>query len=309
MTNQTIHIAIIVTCHNRKEKTIASLRSVFNAQEFYNSLWKEKLDLELFITDDGCKDGTAEAVLNEFHDKHICIIKGSGFCYWAGGMRLAWQEALKQKERWNFYLLLNDDTIVTSNVFEELLSAHNYSLSVFGIPGIYSGITCDFNNKNIITYSGDKFNSSAKGKWTRLGPTGTPQIVDQTNANILIVSSQVVDSIGIFFYKYIHGCADYDYCMEAKRHGYTTLITGNICGYCEYDHISDGEETRKLINMSFRERLRYVYAPTHSDKDYLLFVKRNIPHKYIISWTLRKIRLLFPILYYRICKCRGLKSY
>ena len=38
MTNQTIHIAVIVTCHNRKEKTIASLRSVFNAQEFYNSL-------------------------------------------------------------------------------------------------------------------------------------------------------------------------------------------------------------------------------------------------------------------------------
>lgn len=310
MTPQTINIATILTCHNRKQKTIASLRSVFNAQEFYNSLGKEKLELELFITDDGCTDGTSEAIQSEFHDKKIKIVKGSGNLFWAGGMRLAWKEAFQNNgSNWAFYLLLNDDTIVMNNVFEELLNTHSYSLTSFGLPGIYSGITCDFKDTNIITYSGDRFNSAAKGKWTRLGPTGTPQIADQTNANILLVSSQVVDSIGTFHDGYIHSCADYDYCMEAKRHGFTTLITGNVCGYCEYDHISDGEETRKLINMPLLERIKYVHAPTHSDDDYLLFVKRNIPQKYVISWILRKTRMLFPSIYYKICKARGLESY
>ena len=41
-------------------------------------------------------------------------------------------------------------------------------------------------------------------------------------------------------------------------------------------------------------------------KDYLLFVKRNIPKKYLISTVLRKTRLYCPRLYYYINKVRGL---
>lgn len=309
MTKNSLNIAAILTCHNRKAKTLSSLESVFSALNAYNLTSNNNIELEFYITDDACSDGTAEAIKKCFPNKKINIIQGDGTLFWAGGMRVAWNVALRNDKSYDFFLLMNDDTTVMDNVFHELLNAHSYALSNYGKPGIYSGITCDKANPDNITYSGDTFNSNAKAKWTRLGPTGTPQIVDQTNANILLVSPEVVKSIGIFHDGYIHSCADYDYCMETKRHGYVALITANTCGYCQYDHISDGEETLRLIDMTLKERIKYVYAPTHSDHDYLLFVKRNIPRKYIVSWILRKIRMIFPRAYYSICKARGLETY
>lgn len=309
MDSKTIQIAVILTCHNRKVKTLMSLQSLFVAQEYYNSDATDKIELEVFLTDDGCTDGTTNAILTEFKNRSISIIKGSGSLYWAGGMRRAWHEALIRKTEWSFYLLLNDDTIVKNNVFEELFKAHAYSLSEYGKPGIYSGITCDVTNPNVITYSGDRFNSKAKAKWTRLGPTGFPQLVDQTNANILLVSPEVVKVIGVFHNGYTHSCADYDYCMQARKNGIPALITANVCGCCKYDHLSDGDEALILMKMSLGQRIRYVYSPTHSDKDYLLYVRRNIPAKFPISWGLRKVRMLFPWLYYKINMARGVNGY
>lgn len=306
MTNITINIAILLTCHNRKKKTLASLRSIFIAQEAYISLRNENLKLEVFMTDDGCIDRTAEAVLNEFHDKHICIVKGSGSCYWAGGMRMAWNEAMKQKEKWDFYLLLNDDTTVCPNVFDELLLTHNYALSTFGKGGIYSGITCSNNDRSRITYGGDVFDTAARGTWHRVGVSDTPQLVDMINANILLVDASVVEKVGIFPDVYVHGCADTDYCMMVRRNGLPALVTANICGMCDDDHLTKEEEILMLMKMTYKERCRYVSNPIHSDADYLTMIKRNIPQKYPVSWLLRKMRICFPALYYRINKIRGL---
>lgn len=306
-----VNIATILTCYNRIEKTKRCLESLFMAENAYNSACdaEKKIVLSIFLTDDACNDGTSDMVREVCKNHELHIINGNGKCYWAGGMRLAWSEALKEKDRWNFYLLLNDDIKMKSNVFEELFYTHNYSVSTLGKPGIYSGITCDIDNDKIITYSGDVFESNAKAKWRRLGPSEKPQIVHQTNANILLIAKEVVDNVGIFHQGYIHGCADYDYCMSVAKQGFTTLITAKVCGECEYDHIEDGLETKRLMQMPLKERMAYVYAPTHSDKDYLLFVKRNIPRKYLISWTLRKIRMFAPHLYYQICKARKIDTY
>lgn len=309
--NKVYNIAVILTCFNRKEKTLSCLEHLYKAQEYYNAHAECRIDLSVYLTDDGCTDGTAEAVRGLCSSNHaeLHIIEGDGNCFWAGGMRLAWREALKDKARWHFYLLLNDDTIIYDNVFSELMSAHSYSLSAYGKSGIYSGITEDIKEKGRITYGGDIFESSAKAKWRRVGATGTPQMVDQTNANILLVSKETVDVVGIFWDGYVHSCADYDYGMMVRRSGIPALVTADICGACEYDHITEAEETMMLVGMSLAQRKKYVNAPTHSDNDYLAFVRRNIPGKFLVSLILRKIRLYFPRFYYDICKFRGVNSY
>ena len=67
------HIATIITCHNRKEKTISSLQHLYAAKERYDSTSEEKLDIVVYMTDDNCTDGTSEAVRNAFPDKEIHI--------------------------------------------------------------------------------------------------------------------------------------------------------------------------------------------------------------------------------------------
>lgn len=300
-----INIAVIITCYNRKEKTVNCLQHLYAAMDYYNATAEEQLQLSLYITDDGCTDGTAEAVMEVCKGKNLNLCQGDGHCYWAGGMRLAWREALKRHAEWDFYLLLNDDTIVMNNVFEQLMTCHKYAMKEYGKPGVYSGCTCDEKRPDIITYSGDVMNQQTKG-WNRLVPNGKPQMVDMTNANVLLVDKRVVDSIGIFNDGYIHGAADQDYGMTAHRAGFPVLITPNVCGYCEFDHITEQYVCKNLMMMSFKERKAYVYKPNHTDQDYLLFIKRNMPERYIVSIVLRKIRLYFPKLYYKICAFRGI---
>ena len=299
-------IAVLLTCFNRKDKTIACLESLLYTVKNYNDFANEKNEISIFLTDDASTDGTAQAAMKVCQGEDIHIVQGNGNLFWAGGMRAAWDEALKHEQTWDFFLLLNDDTALHANALAELMDTHRYCIDRYGCPGIYSGITCAAGHPETITYSGDVFESGAKGKWHRLGPAENPQMVDQCNANILLVPREVVNKIGIFHDGYIHGAADLDYCMQVRKAGLPALITAKVIGECEYDHFSEKEECERLIRMTLSERRKYVYHPTHSDKDYLLFVKRNIPKKYLISTVLRKTRLYCPRLYYYINKVRGL---
>lgn len=301
-----IRIATILTCYNRREKTTVSLQHLLQARDQYNCTHAhEPIELSVFLTDDACTDGTTEAVRKICHDVDLHIVPGDGHCYWAGGMRLAWCEAMRQHTDWNFYLLLNDDTIVMDQVFDQLLACHAYALEQYNKGGLYSGITCSRSNPTHITYGGKKRDPHTRG-WYLAQPSGQPQAVDNTQANILLIAKHVVDAIGIFPDCYIHGAADEDYSMTVRRKGLPILVTAETCGYCENDHLSEQEETLLLCHMSLRERRNYVYHPTHSDRDYLTFVRRNMPSRLPFSWMLRKVRLLTPRLYYKICKKRGI---
>ena len=301
-------IAAILTVFNRREKTISCLQHLFEALQTYNQATSDGIVLSVFLTDDGCTDGTADAVRETFADKDIHILQGTGSLFWAGGMRLAWQAAIDTSTPWDYYLLLNDDTNVFVNVFGQLLEADAYGFKQTGHHGLVSGITCQPGNPNETTYGGVKFTSKAKGRSTLVAPSGIPQAVDSTHANILLVHKDVVAKIGIFYKGYRHGQADIDYSMMCNSHKLPVLVTAQTCGECQFDHDSNKEEIKKLMRMSFAERKAYVNSPTHSDYDYLLRIRRNIPMRYPLAWLIRTIRLYFPKLYYRITSIRGIYS-
>ena len=298
-------IATILTVFNRREKTLSCLRHLYEALEAYNQTAKEGIALSVFLTDDGCTDGTAEAVRSGFPDKDIRILQGTGNLFWAGGMRLAWQTAIDSGTAWDYYLLLNDDTNVYRNVFEELFEADDYGYQQTGKHGLSSGITCQPGNPGEVTYGGFIFKSKAKGCHTLAQPMGKPQAVDMTHANILLVHHNTVEECGIFYKGFIHGAADEDYSMMAHRRGCPVMTTAHVCGECECDHHTSQSEIEHLMTMPLAERKRFVNSPTHSDRDYLLFVRRNLPLRYPIAYLLRAVRLYLPRFYYGITHFRG----
>ena len=89
--------AVLLTVFNRKEKTLECLGRLFD------QLPIEDLQIDVFLTDDGCTDGTAEAVENLFPSVHI--LKG----IWNRGMLMAWKAAAETRN-YDAYLWLNDDT-------------------------------------------------------------------------------------------------------------------------------------------------------------------------------------------------------
>ena len=301
-----IKIATILTVFNRREKTLSCLQHLYEAEQAYNQSIEENIELTVFLTDDGCTDGTTEAVRATFADKDIQILQGTGSLYWAGGMCLAWQAAINSGIPWDYYLLLNNDTYVYNNVFYLLFEADRYAFSQMGLHGLASGITCQPGKNDEITYGGKIFVNWTKGRSVLALPSGKPQAVDSTHANILLVHKDVVAAIGIFFKGYRHSGTDVDYSMMCKSHHRPVFVTAQVCGECEFDHDSNKEEIEHLMKMTLAERKAYVSSPTHCDSDYLLQIRRNLPQRYPGSWMVRKLRLYCPKLYYRITNFRGI---
>lgn len=104
-------IAALLTVFNRKDSTISCLENLFGQQ------LREGITLNVYLTNDGCTDGTPEAVKSKFPEVHI--INGDGNLFWNRGMYRAWQEAAK--EDYDYYLWLNDDTYFLDHAVNSLV--------------------------------------------------------------------------------------------------------------------------------------------------------------------------------------------
>ena len=299
-------ISVLLTCHNRQDKTESCLRSLIRAVDLHNNNHVERILLEVFLTDDGCTDGTVDVVQKIFPvNQHLHILQGNGNLFWAGGMRFCWREAIKCHDEWDYFLLLNDDTEVMENVFEELIKSQEYSLNQFGKKGLISGIICSKDKSMTITYGGSIWKNRFLATRSLLKPSGHPQPCDLTNANILFVHNDVVNKLGIFYEGYRHGLADYDYSINAQRKGFPVVLTANICGRCDRDHLDVKERAKKVISLSLEQRKQYFQNPLHSSDDYLLFIRRVSPFRYPFVWLVRALNLYFPKFYYRMSGIRS----
>ena len=96
MNNTKVSIAAILTCHNRKKKTLTCLADLMNQDEI------SKVDLHVYLVDDGSTDGTSDAVKQKF--PQVNILQGDGTLYWNGGMRFAF--SIAKKSDYDYYLWL-----------------------------------------------------------------------------------------------------------------------------------------------------------------------------------------------------------
>lgn len=284
-------LAILITCHNRKKKTLQCLRYLYKAYDSNNG----NFYISLYLTDDGCTDGTIDAILHEFPEKDINILKGSGQLYWTGGMRESWKNALLNTH--DDYLLLNDDTFVKNNIFMDLKITQDYCLKYFLKDGIYIGTTVVSNETDEISYGGRIITNRWSQRTKLVIPNGKiPQECDLGNANIMLVSGNSVKKIGILSDQFVHGLSDYDYTLMAKKNKIPVLVTPNICGVCVNDHPFNIDSFSKN---NFIERIRISYSPTGGIAlhDYIKYYRRNfwyrVPFVLLIGW----LRILFPFVY------------
>ena len=280
-------IAVLLTCFNRKDKTLNALSHLFKVSEHS----EHPINLTIYLTDDGSSDGTSEAVKTNFPE--IIVLKGTGELFWAGGMRNSWNAALKEK--FDGYLLLNDDTDVFENMFIELFNTHKYCLENYRKPGIYIGSTIHPHTKKL-TYGGSVITNKFFAKSIRLTPNQKePQECELGNANIMLVHNEVVQKIGILSEKYIHGLADYDYTLMAKKNEIPVLITPNYLGNCNNDNLNP---YNNFHNLTLNQRVNTLYNPIGLDfKSNLQYMKRNFPLRLPFVFIAGWFKVLFPKIY------------
>lgn len=299
-------IAVLLTCYNRREKTVKAIDRLKSIYCSYNSKASEQIELSIFLTDDGCTDGTAKAAIEIAKPLPITIIKSDGTSYWAGGMRIAWNAALCSETSFDFFLLLNDDTFIKENCFEELFSCHHYALKLYKKPGIYTGFVSSTTDDSIIIYGAKVYEGGLFSKATPLSPTGNPQTCSMINANVLLISRNVPDAIGILDKAFIHAAADMDYGIRAAKAGFPVLTTAHTCATCDYDHDDSISEYQKIKNMTFQERKDYINRPNIKQyHDSLIFYRRYDIMRYLLFKMSYYLNLYVPSIYYFFLNKRG----
>jgi GT2 family glycosyltransferase len=285
-------VAVLLTCYNRKDKTINCLTHLFDAHEAFNN----EIQISVYLTDDGSTDNTSDEVMKLFPS--VKILKGTGFLFWAGGMRNSWNMALEND--YDSYLLLNDDTNVLENLFEELIMCQKYALSNYKCNGIFIGATHD--GENNFTYGGSIVKSKFLNTYKRLIPNGKIEKCDLGNGNIMMVTRDVVKKIGIFSEDYLHGVADYDYTLTAKRENIPVLISANYCGICKNNNTNPYST---FVKLNFAKRKKYLFHPKGlALSDQIRFMKKFYPYRVPFTYAAAWFKLFFPKSYIAISKLR-----
>lgn len=260
----TLRIAAVLTCHNRREKTLACLRSVAE-QSWQHSLAQGpargselQRAIKVFLTDDGSTDGTSMAV------QSLCpeavIIAGDGSLFWCGGMRVAWAEAAKIDP--DYFLLVNDDTVLYPDAVESLIT-------IVGPPDSH-------------TLAVGAIRHPSSGSWTYGGvdsdypfpmPGGAPRPCRTLNMNAALISRAVYKRLGNLHSAFRHAMGDLDYGLKATRAGLPILETPQFIGECATNPASGTWRDASLPRIT---RLRKLcHAKGLPPKDWLAYTRRN----------------------------------
>jgi GT2 family glycosyltransferase len=273
-------IAVLLTCHNRKLKTLACLSALF-AQTL-----PEKVEVCVYLVDDGSTDGTEEAVRQTY--PQVKVFQGDGNLFWNGGMRIAWTEAMKYN--YDYYLWLNDDTILYPQALSLLLSESHRLAKQGESRAILVGSTQEPDN-GTLSYGGLRQVSWVHPlQFQLIEPSEDAQPCDTMNGNCVLIPREVVQLVGSLDSVFIHNLADYDYGLRARRKGCSIWLVPSYVGTCS-SHLPAWRER----SLTWQERLKEVNHPKGLLlKEWKVFAIRHAGLFWPIYWLLPYRKLFFP---------------
>jgi GT2 family glycosyltransferase len=268
-------IAVLLTCHNRRNDTLNCLKNLFKQDLPHD------YDLDVYLVDDGSSDGTGVAVKDRF--PKVNVIQGTGDLFWCGGMRLAWESAVKN-DNYDFYLWLNDDTILYDGSVETMI----FNSEEKNHQAIICGTTASEKDGKL-TYGGRVI-----GNPEILEPSENLKECNIINGNFVLIPEMVYLEVGGLDPAFPHAIGDNDYGLRAVKKGIKIFVASKVIGKCEKnDAIPKWRSPRE----SFINRIKYLYSPLGMNPP--AFFRYEIRHfslfQAVKHFIYSHIKLLFPL--------------
>jgi GT2 family glycosyltransferase len=208
----TPQIDVLMTSHNRRDKTLACLKSLA-AQQGVDA------DLRVILVDAGSVDGTRDEVARRFPD--VLVVPANSDVFWGAGMHIATSRARATSD---FHLWLNDDVVLAPHALAELL--------VVARPDrIIAGKLSDTDGQP--TYGGFRSSRMAPLSFRPVEVNATAQRVRTMNGNVVLVGRAVIDALGgVRGDLFPHAFGDLDYGLSASRAGFSVFQAPGTVGTC-----------------------------------------------------------------------------
>ncbi len=286
--------AILLTCFNRKDKTLACLRSI------QSQLPIKGLEWVIYLVDDGSTDQTGKFVSEAFPS--VKLLNGDGSLYWNGGMNLAWKAA--RENSFDFYIWINDDVDIKTDAFLVMFDSYEKGMSISNSPPVIVGCFREPDTKEH-AYGGFSVKRTLFSmKTERKVPSGLIEACDSFNGNLVLIPNRVVEKIGLLDERYTHSFGDKDYGYRCTRNGVPIFITPTYVGECARNSIAG---TWMDPSVSIRERYRRLTQPNGLPPTEYFYSYLKNSNAFVGSIAMIKLylRLLFPNLWQRISAKKG----
>ncbi|WP_414755091.1 glycosyltransferase family 2 protein [Anabaena sp. CCY 9910] len=269
-------LAVIMTCHNRRNTTLACLQALYQQTNHF----------DVYLTDDGSTDGTAELIKAEY--PNVKILQGDGNLFWVGGMHLAFGEAIKNE--YDYYLWLNDDTFLAADALEKLLQVHQNLAAQGYEQSIVVGSTQDPITKQA-TYGGAvKSKKWYSNKFEFLEPTSDVQKCDAMYGNCVLIPHSVTLKVGNIDTAFIHSLGDLDYALRARKLGCHVWAAPGYIGTCNKNSFRNSWVD---TNLTVLERLRKILQIKGFPlQPWTTFCSRHSGPFWVFYWFLPYIRAI-----------------
>jgi len=202
-------VTITISTYNRKKDLIECLESIKEG---------DYPNIGIVVADNGCVDGTAEAVKKRFPDvKVIRTEKNLGV---SGGKNLAIKNAPKDSD---YLLLLDDDYILKKNAISELVKAIDNKKEY----GAATAKVLYFENPQIVQLAGAKVGLFTGINYIRNGPDGKEfsKFVDTEGiGGTGLVKMEVIKKVGLYDENYHYYYEDADLGIRIIKAGYKILF-------------------------------------------------------------------------------------
>ena len=258
----TPRIAVLMTCHNRREMTLSCLAAL-RGQIFFRPD-------DLFLVDDGSTDGTGEAVKGILPEANV--IPGDGSLFWNGGMRLAWSTAIGSATKFDYFLWLNDDVLLEPDAVPRLVETAR-SAARRDEAVIVAGTTIE-EATGTPTYGAHRASDRSRPLRLRLVQPGlTPQPVDTVSGNIVLVSRSAADILGMLDSRYVHIYGDLDYGLRARDASIPVILGAGTFGTCAANSTAGGSLDESLGRIR-RLRIKFAERRRVHTRDWAKFARR-----------------------------------
>jgi GT2 family glycosyltransferase len=236
-----------------------------------------RIDLSVFLVDDGSTDGTSESVKDWFPAVHL--IRGSGNLYWTGAMRVAFQAATSADTPGGFthYLWLNDDTMLEEDALERMTSTHHRMKEQMEAELIVVGSVVDPESGRT-TYGGIRRLEPLPFIY-RLGPSDTPRRCHTMHGNCVLVPAAITETVGNLDEALTHGRGDLDYGLRATGAGFTVWTSPGVLGTCPGHPIGAWRNLR----IPLRRRLQALHEPKYAMREKVIVARRHYGFLWFLS--------------------------